>query len=273
MAHDRGFVLLDRSLFGTAAFHNHNMWRVYTWALGKATHTESSVSINTGRGQTVISLQRGQFIFGRKVAASELGMKPSTVRNAMHNLEKHGFLAMQPDTHYTLVTILNYNESQDITTYMRTGKRTSKGQAKDTYKEHKEHNTQERKRDKGAKKILHSPLYFPLWKELNGNNTNGNTVPLRDDIAEAIQYYMDAYQARFGKPHPPLRGEQWAELVDSLPWCGEDEYSRDYDLDGDGLIAMIDQHFDTEYTGECDYNILHFNSNGIKLRRMFETCY
>ena len=83
----------------------------------------------------------GQFIFGRLTAARELNMKTSSVRNRMEKLRVSGNIAMQTDTHYTIVTICNWDKYQGDINFegqasgqAKDNQRTTKGQPKDTDK-------------------------------------------------------------------------------------------------------------------------------------------
>jgi len=105
----------------------------------KASYKNRWVSIKTGRGETEVELNRGQFIFGRESAARELKMKSSSVRNYMEKLKKAQNLDMQPDSHYTIVTICKYDiyqrsEEEEGQEKGQASNRqvTGKGQAKDT---------------------------------------------------------------------------------------------------------------------------------------------
>jgi hypothetical protein len=68
--------------------------------------------MKTGRGTKEVELQPGQFIFGRNVAAKELNMPPSTVRNRMAKLKKLGNLNIKKDTHFSVVSVVNWNSYQ-----------------------------------------------------------------------------------------------------------------------------------------------------------------
>ncbi|WP_020585632.1 hypothetical protein [Desulfobacter curvatus] len=80
-------------------------------------------------------MKKGQFIFGRKTAAKELKMSPSTIRNRMEKLKNVENLDIQTDTHFSIVTIVNWelyqhpNKKEDTQTDRQ---RTGKGQPKDT---------------------------------------------------------------------------------------------------------------------------------------------
>jgi len=139
-----GWVPLFRKSMDSQVFQNPGLWKVWTWCLMKASHTEQWVPMKTGRGKTEVHLMPGQFIFGRKTAAKELRMKPSTVRNRMQKLKNMQNLDTledsQKDRQYSIVTLTNwefYRELQKKGTAKGTGKRTIKGQAKDTYKKNK----------------------------------------------------------------------------------------------------------------------------------------
>jgi hypothetical protein len=136
-----GCILLSRSIIESNVFQNEKWLKVWVWCLLKANHKKQMVPITTGKGQTVVEIDRGQFIFGRHKAAESLKMNPSTVRNVMDKLEKLQNIAMQKDSHYTIVTICNYEGYQNLENYKGQAKgqpkdrqRTGKGQPKDTNK-------------------------------------------------------------------------------------------------------------------------------------------
>ena len=119
----------------------------------KANHKKMNVPIVTGKGSTVVEIDRGQFIFGRHKASAELKLPGSTIRNVMEKLKKLGNLDMQKDTHFSIVSICNYSQYQNLENYKGQAKgqakdrqRTGKGQAKDTNKNEK--NEKNEKNDK-----------------------------------------------------------------------------------------------------------------------------
>ena len=105
---DRGYVKLYRKSIDSQVFANMGLWQVWCWCLMKATHKEKWVPIKTGRGETSVFLQPGQFIFGRKTASKKLKMKPSTIQDRMRKLQNMQNLVIQPVTHYSIITILNW---------------------------------------------------------------------------------------------------------------------------------------------------------------------
>lgn len=87
---------------------------------------------------------------------------------------------------------------------------------------------------------------------------------------EVISHYFMRYYFIIGEKHPGLLPEKWAEIRESLFTAYDDNIGRGYDLDVDDLKQMIDRHFQVKYKN-CDYNIIHFCQDNVKVRRMYET--
>jgi hypothetical protein len=141
---DRGYVREWRKTLDSQVFANAELYKVWRWCNLRANWKESWVSVRTGRGETQVKLQPGQFIFGREEASKQLRMKPSSVRNRIRKLVDMGNLDIQPDTHFSIVTVVNYElyNDHEIIEGQQTGtakdnQRTTKGQPKDTEKNSK----------------------------------------------------------------------------------------------------------------------------------------
>jgi hypothetical protein len=78
----------------------------------KASSTKQWVPVKTGRGESLVELQPGQFLFGRKQASKELRTAGVTVADRLAKLEKLGNIVIQPVTHYSVVTICNWETYQ-----------------------------------------------------------------------------------------------------------------------------------------------------------------
>lgn len=92
-----------------------------------------------------------------------------------------------------------------------------------------------------------------------------------EEMTEAIHYYLEQYEQYRGKPHPRLKPEQWERVLLSLI-SANGEFDNYIELMPEDLIPMIDKHFETRYE-DCDYNILHFISEGVKKNRFYEVAY
>jgi hypothetical protein len=92
------------------------------------------------------------------------------------------------------------------------------------------------------------------------------------DYEVVLNHYFQRYKERTGKQHPPLTKQSCSRIVDTLFKAYDEGYSIDLDLDYGDLLDMIDKHFETKYK-HTDWNIMHFLSDGVKVRRMFEVAY
>ena len=70
-----GWIRIHRSLMEHRIFSNPKLLKVWIWCLLKARHKPGSVYIERQK----FCLERGQFIFGRKKGAEELGLPQSTL--------------------------------------------------------------------------------------------------------------------------------------------------------------------------------------------------
>lgn len=87
---------------------------------------------------------------------------------------------------------------------------------------------------------------------------------------DIIEYYYQVYMNTFQEEHPRLSNKAMDNIISAIQ-CGTDLIEDDR-LDIDMYHAMIDKHFQTQYT-DCDYNICHFMTEGIRNNRFYETRY
>lgn len=107
-----GWVCLHRKTIDSMVFQHEGLFKVWCWCLMKANHEEKWVSVVTGKGSMVVKVEPGQFLFGRKVASKELRMKMSTLWDRMKILSKHQNIGIQSNSHYSIITIINWNTYQ-----------------------------------------------------------------------------------------------------------------------------------------------------------------
>jgi len=168
-----GFLKLWRTSLDSQVWQNADLWQVWCWCLMRASYKEQWVPIKTGRGVTEVCVGPGQFIFGRKAAAKQLKMKPSSVRERMMKLARMKNLVMQPNTHYSLVTITNWGRYQSDTDVNRQATRqptdrqpTGNRQPTDTYKKVKK--VKKEKKEETAvvfPEALDTESFKAKWKE------------------------------------------------------------------------------------------------------------
>ncbi len=91
-----------------------------------------------------------------------------------------------------------------------------------------------------------------------------------DDVLFVFRHYFDAYERNVGKPHPNIRAEQIASIIDRMPYVdGRSAGGSICDILPEDYPAMIERHFNTRYQ-DCDYNINHFFSGRIRFLRLYE---
>ena len=105
---ERGYVKLWRKSLDTVVFTNPNTWLLWSYCLMKATHKKRTVMI----GNQEISLNPGQFIFGRKKASSETGLSEQKIRTSLDQLRKRKNLTIKSTNKYSLITIINWDTYQ-----------------------------------------------------------------------------------------------------------------------------------------------------------------
>ena len=84
---DKGFILVSRSLLDSDVFVSQKLLKIWIWCLCKSNFKDRTVPVKIGRGESIVRVKRGSFIFGRHKAEYELCIKSSTVWKLMKNLE------------------------------------------------------------------------------------------------------------------------------------------------------------------------------------------
>ena len=110
---ERGYIRLWRKSLDSRAFLNAELWQLWTYCLMKATHKDRWVVMSTGKGETEVLIKKGQFVFGRKKAASELRSKPFSTYKRLLKLKKLGNITIQSNAHYSVVSICNWETYQN----------------------------------------------------------------------------------------------------------------------------------------------------------------
>ena len=132
---DKGnWLKLHRQAIDSAVFADPHLWHMWSWLLMRASFRTQHVPMSVGRGTAIVTLRPGQLVTGRHNGASDLGLPDSTFRNRLERLESMGMITIAADTHWSIVSIVNwliYQQSDDET---RTGNTSSNGQARDSYR-------------------------------------------------------------------------------------------------------------------------------------------
>jgi len=102
---NRGYIKLWRRIIDTRIFKNPTLLQIWIYCLVRSSHKEEWISIKTGKGETQVHLLPGQFIWGSKRAGVKTRQKWRSAYNRLKKLESIGNLTTQNMTHFTLVTV------------------------------------------------------------------------------------------------------------------------------------------------------------------------
>lgn len=185
---DEGWVKVHRKIEKSAVFQNEGLLKVWVWCLLRANYEDRWIPVKTGRGETQVFVKRGQFIFGRKTAAKALKMDESTVYKRMQKLENMQNLNTQSNSHYSIITICNYDLYQMVPE--------EEGTDKVTPKEHPSNTT---KKDKHLKNTT-----------LSGKKTPDSRVK------EFFDFWGDAFLQETGQPYVFSFGKDGKLIKDLL---------------------------------------------------------
>jgi len=182
----RGYVRLWRKIVDDPVFQDANLFKVFAWCLLRATYKPAAVPVKTGRGRTVVSLQPGQFIFGRHSASKDLGMPPSSIRNRLEVMKNLQILDIKPGTHFSIISVINWEtyQADDDDDGQATG------QAKDNQR------TQTRniyKKKYGDFVLLDDDEYQKLVNRFGEDGTNSRIEALNEGIGSRGYRYKSHY--------------------------------------------------------------------------------
>ena len=111
---ERGFVPLWRKTEDSAVFRNAELFRLWSLLLIRATHKPYVTSVPTGIGNTDVSLQPGDVLFGRFEFAKRLRCPPGSIPKRIQKLISLGNITVKSNTHYSVITIVNWVSYADV---------------------------------------------------------------------------------------------------------------------------------------------------------------
>lgn len=101
---NRGYVKLWRKSLEGGWLQNPELWTFWTWCLLKASHKVIVVRV----GFQEITLEPGQFVFGRLKASKELKMSERKIRSCIDFLRKAENLTIKTTNKFSIITIVNW---------------------------------------------------------------------------------------------------------------------------------------------------------------------
>lgn len=103
-----GWVKLHRQAITNGWLRNPVMWTFWCYCLMKASHQEVEVTVGYQR----VPLKPGQFVFGRKQAASDLGITENVVRTCTSALISTNNITIKTTNKFSIITVVNWHTYQ-----------------------------------------------------------------------------------------------------------------------------------------------------------------
>lgn len=114
---DSGYILLSRGVLDSDVFASQKLLKIWVWCLCKANFKDRAVPLKIGKGETVVRVKRGSFVFGRHKAEEELFIDGSTIYKSIKKLEQMEMIKIKSNNQYSIITICKYNTYQDANGY------------------------------------------------------------------------------------------------------------------------------------------------------------
>ena len=105
---NRGYIKLWRKTEDSGLLQMHSTFALFIHMLMKATYKPIRVGM--------VDLERGQLLTGRIKLAEAIGVSDRQIRTCLDKLHKLQIVTSKSTNHYTVYTIVNYNEYQDLDT-------------------------------------------------------------------------------------------------------------------------------------------------------------
>ena len=105
-----GWIKVHRKILFHPFFQDSELLHLFLYCMAKANHHDGKFLL---KGQDV-AIKRGQFLFGRKKASQDTGIKQSSVYRKMMILKNLEILDINPNNKFSLVTVQDYDKYQDV---------------------------------------------------------------------------------------------------------------------------------------------------------------
>lgn len=249
---------------------------VFLWFIKEAAFKDHERKFN---GMEIIE-KRGQKTVTWPILCYHFGYEIGKMRWLIKTLVKQKFLqqVLQQNGRQVgrqVYAVVNYDTYQPPTTGLATGLATGfttdhpeEGSIlKKVCPEEGSFNKNELHNDNGSKSEKASDIRPISFKEFQNRFLKQYAS---DDFIESMEYYVDVFEEKMGKPHSRLKPDQWERAWENIQTVFRND--SPIELTHEDIEKMIDKHFETKYE-DCDYNILHFTTEGIMANRFFEECY
>ncbi|PKE47683.1 DnaD domain protein [Macrococcoides caseolyticum] len=112
----KGYVLFYRDIMDHAIFSDPYLYKLFSYCIFKASHRDREILFDNN----IVNIEKGQFIWGRKVSTNELNLNTppkyrlseSSWERKLKTLEKLSIINRQTNNKYTLINVVNYENYQ-----------------------------------------------------------------------------------------------------------------------------------------------------------------
>jgi hypothetical protein len=211
----RGYIKTWRKAIDSGWLRNHRLWVFWSWCLLKASYKEYDLVV----GCQKVHLMPGDFVFGRRVAASELNMSEREIRTAVDSLKTSQNIAIKTTNKFSIISVLNwdtYQQTENINDQQNDQLLTNKRPTTDHKQEVKNKRIKEYSEDflsfwsAYPKKTGSKKAAFDNWKKLNGS------MPEIEVILSAITKQKEwrensngEFRPEWKDPERWIKGKMW----------------------------------------------------------------
>jgi hypothetical protein len=110
-----GYFKVHRKILDSQVFAHQTALKIWVWCMAKVTFKERFVSVKVSRGETLVKINPGQFIFGRFKAEDELGIDGSTIYKWIQKFASPEFsmITIESNNQYSVITLCNWQQYQN----------------------------------------------------------------------------------------------------------------------------------------------------------------
>lgn len=110
-----GYFKVHRKILDSQVFAHPIALKIWVWCMAKVTFKERFITLKIGKGDIVVKLLPGQFIFGRFKAEDEIGIDGSTIYRWIQKFstKEYNMVTIESNNQYSIITLCNWEQYQN----------------------------------------------------------------------------------------------------------------------------------------------------------------